>query len=357
MTKERSIALIFLLLANGLVAGAFLLSSGYFEFADPEFFWVLPLVPGLSLYHLMKGGNKHTHFRFSHLGRFVNKGLPWKIVLKEFTFALKMIGVALIIFALARPQDSRSWEDRKAEGIDIIMALDVSASMLAQDFKPDRLEASKEVAMEFINSRPDDRIGLVIYEGESFTQVPLTTDHTILKRMFSQVRTGMLEGGTAIGMGLATAVSRLKDSEVKSKVVILLSDGENTSGAIQPLDAAQIAQTFGIRVYTIGVGTQGYARSPVGIRNGQYVYDRVEVKIDEETLTDMATLTGGQYFRATNRNSLEEIYKEIDRLEKTRINVTEYSKKTERYYYPALLGLLIVFIDILFTRLLFRYID
>jgi len=357
MTKERSIALIFLLLANGLVAGAFLLSSGYFEFADPEFFWVLPLVPGLSLYHLMKGGNQHTHFRFSHLGRFVNKGLPWKIVLKEFTFALKMIGVALIIFALARPQDSRSWEDRKAEGIDIIMALDVSASMLAQDFKPDRLEASKEVAMEFINSRPDDRIGLVIYEGESFTQVPLTTDHTILKRMFSQVRTGMLEGGTAIGMGLATAVSRLKDSEVKSKVVILLSDGENTSGAIQPLDAAQIAQTFGIRVYTIGVGTQGYARSPVGIRNGQYVYDRVEVKIDEETLTDMATLTGGQYFRATNRNSLEEIYKEIDRLEKTRINVTEYSKKTERYYYPALLGLLIVFIDILFTRLLFRYID
>ena len=357
MKKERGIAIFFLLLANGTLAALFLLSAGFFEFADPEFFYALLLVPLLSLYHIIKGGKQHTDFHFSGFERFVQGGLPWKIVLKEFTFALKMLGIGLLIFALARPQDSRSWEDRKAEGIDIMIALDVSASMLAQDFKPDRLEASKDVAIDFIKARPDDRIGLVIYEGESFTQVPLTTDHTILERMFSQVKTGMLEGGTAIGMGLATAVSRLKDSEAKSKVVILLSDGENTAGAIQPLDAAQIAQTFGIRVYTIGVGTKGMARSPVGIRNGQYVFDRVEVKIDEETLTEMATLTGGQYFRATTKTSLEEIYNEIDRLEKTRINVTEYSKKTERYYIPALLGLALILIDIIITRLMFRYID
>lgn len=357
MSKERAISLILLLLANGLILATFILYRAFFDFADVEFLWALLLVPLLSAYHVMKGGSQHSDLKFSSLSRFVNAGLPWKILLKELTFALKMLGIACLIIALARPQDSRSWEDRKAEGIDIIIALDISASMLAQDFKPNRLEASKEVATEFINARQDDRIGLVIYEGESFTQVPLTTDHTILKRMFSQVRTGLLEGGTAIGMGLATAVSRLKESEAKSKVVILLSDGENTAGAIQPLDAAQIAQTFGIRVYTIGVGTKGFARGPVGIRNGQYVYDRVEVKIDEETLSEMATLTGGQYFRATTKTSLEAIYKEIDRLEKTRINVTEYSKKTERYFYPTLIGLVLILVDLLVTRLLFRFID
>ncbi|NND95468.1 MAG: VWA domain-containing protein [Flavobacteriales bacterium] len=337
---------------------AWLLLRTRFEFADPQFFWLLAAIPFIGLVYIWRLDRGHGKVSLSTLDRFTDNTIPFKLWLRHMLFGLKLLGISLVIIALARPQDSKSWENRTAEGIDIIIALDVSTSMLAQDFKPNRIEASKDVAMDFISSRPDDRIGLVIYEGESFTQVPLTTDHSVLQRMFKEVKTGRLEGGTAIGMGLATSVSRLKDSEAKSKVVILLSDGENTAGAIHPTDAASIAQQFGVRVYTIGVGSTGTAKAPVAIdRSGRFIYDRVPVKIDESTLKTIAEETGGRYFRATSKTRLEGIYQEIDRLEKTRINVTEYSKKTERFYLIALSGLGWIVLYHLFYTLLFRVIE
>jgi Ca-activated chloride channel family protein len=355
---NRIWAIIGVLLGVFASMGAWLMLRTRYEFADPKFFWLLLAVPFIGLIYIWALEKNHGKVRLSTLDRFAQKGLPFKAWFRHILFGLKLLGIALVIIALARPQDSKSWENRTAEGIDIMIALDVSTSMLAQDFKPNRIEASKEVAMNFINSRPDDRMGLVIYEGESFTQVPLTTDHTVLQRMFSEVKTGRLEGGTAIGMGLATSVSRLKDSEAKSKVVILLSDGENTAGAIHPTDAAKIAQQFGVRVYTIGVGSTGTARAPVAIdRSGRYIYDRVKVKIDESTLKEIAEETGGQYFRATNKKKLEAIYQEIDRLEKTRINVTEYSKKTEKFFPIALSGLGWILLYHLFFTFLFRVIE
>ncbi|NNC82040.1 MAG: VWA domain-containing protein [Flavobacteriales bacterium] len=355
---NRIWAIIGVLLGVLASLGAWLLLSSRYEFADPQFFWLLLSIPFIGLIYIGTLERVYSQVHLSTLDQFTMKGLPFKAWFRHILFGMKLLGIALLIIALARPQDNKSWENRTAEGIDIIIALDVSTSMLAQDFKPNRIEASKEVAMDFIRSRPDDRIGLVIYEGESFTQVPLTTDHTVLQRMFSEVRTGRLEGGTAIGMGLATAVSRLKDSDAKSKVVILLSDGENTAGAIHPTDAAKIAQQFGVRTYTIGVGSSGTARAPVAIdRNGRYIYDRVQVKIDEESLKQIAEETGGQYFRATNRSKLEAIYQEIDRLEKTRINVTEYSKKTEKFFPIALSGLGWILLYHLFFTVFFRVIE
>jgi Ca-activated chloride channel family protein len=256
---------------------------------------------------------------------------------------MKLLALALVLLALARPQSSSSWQNETTEGIDIVFALDISGSMLAEDLKPNRLEASKEVALEFISTRPNDRMGLVVYAGESFTQCPLTTDHTVLKNLFLDIKNGMIEDGTAIGMGLATAVNRLKDSKAKSKVIILLTDGSNNAGAIPPLTAAEIAKTFGIRVYTIGVGTKGKAPYPFQTPWGKQ-YQHIEVSIDEETLTDIANTTGGLYYRATDNQKLENIYREIDQLEKSKIEVIEYKKKSEEYL-PLLLaaaGLLLV---------------
>ena len=258
-------------------------------------------------------------------------------------FILKIIAFSLLIIALARPQSSISWEESTTSGIDIILAMDISGSMLAQDLKPDRLEASKNVAMEFISKRINDRVGLVIFAGESFTQCPLTTDHNVLINLFQDVKGGMVDDGTAIGMGLATSVNRLKESQAISKVIILLTDGINNSGMVPPLTAAEIAQKFGIRVYTIGVGTEGFApypfQTPFGIQ-----YQDVEVKIDEKTLQDIATLTDGKYFRATNNNSLKEIYKDIDKLEKSKIKITEFHKRSEKFLPFALWALTLLFL-------------
>ena len=238
---------------------------------------------------------------------------------------------------------------------DIAIAMDVSASMLARDFSPDRLEAAKAVAMQFIDRRPNDRIGLVVYEGEAFTQCPLTTDHDVLKDLFAQVRSGLIEGGTAVGMGLATAVNRLRESEAKSRVIILLTDGVNNAGNVQPVDAAQIAAQFGIRVYTIGVGTRGKALSPVArYPNGKYRYDHVDVEIDEEMLQEVAARTDGRYFRATDEAKLRAIYAEIDQLEKTRIKVTEHSRRNEEYFPLALAGSGLLLLGLLLDRSLFR---
>jgi Ca-activated chloride channel family protein len=254
---------------------------------------------------------------------------------------------------LARPQKTDKYQDVSTEGIDIVLTQDISGSMLSRDFKPDRLEAAKNMATEFISGRPYDRIGLVVFSGESFTQCPLTTDHAVLINLLREIQSGMIEDGTAIGMGLATAVSRIKDSKAKSKVIILLTDGVNNKGEIAPATAAGIAKTFGIRVYTIGVGTQGVAPYPVQTPYG-IQYQDMQVEIDEEILQDIAQTTGGKYFRATDNNSLEKIYKEIDKLEKSKIDVKQFIRKEERYMLPALIAFFMLVLEIIARNTLFR---
>ena len=253
-----------------------------------------------------------------------------KTKLKNIPYYLKLVAFSLLVIAIARPQSSTKWEESTTEGIDIIISMDISGSMLAEDLKPNRLESSKNVAMSFISKRINDRIGLTIFSGESFTQCPLTTDHNVLINLFKDVKSGMIEDGTAIGMGLANAVNRLKESNAISKVVILLTDGVNNSGTIAPLTAVEIAKKFGIRVYTIGIGSEGYApypfQTPFGIQ-----YQDVEVKIDEKTLQDIATITDGKYFRAKNNSTLKKIYEDIDLLEKSKIETIEFNNKSEEF--------------------------
>lgn len=265
--------------------------------------------------------------------------------LKPLLVALRLLTLSLLILALARPQTSLNEEEISTEGIDIVIALDVSTSMLALDFKPNRLEAAKDVASEFIKDRTDDRIGLVVFAGESFTQCPITTDYTVLQNLLKEVKDGLIEDGTAIGMGLATSVNRLKDSDAKSKVVILLTDGENNSGFIDPLTATEAAEQFDVRVYTIGVGTRGMAQYPVPFGN-RIVYQNVEVNIDEDLLKEVASMTGGKYFRATNNESLKQVYAEIDELEKTKIKISSFTRTTEEFLPFALLGSLLFALEI-----------
>jgi Ca-activated chloride channel family protein len=264
-----------------------------------------------------------------------------------------MLAFAMLITVLARPQSSNKFRSETTEGIDIVMALDISGSMLAEDFKPNRFEAAKDVASSFVAGRPNDNIGLVIFAAESFTQCPLTTDHAVLINLFRDIKMGFLEDGTAIGMGLATAVSRIKESKAASKVIILLTDGVNNRGEIAPITAAEIAQTFGIRVYTIGVGTIGTAPFPVETVFGRQ-YQEVEVKIDEELLRNIASMTGGEYFRATDNNKLKQIYEQIDKLEKSKIDVREYSKRSEEYLPFALLAALFMLAELLLRNTVFR---
>ena len=296
-----------------------------YTFVNSEFFYILVLPLALLIWYVLKHNSSSGTILFSGT-QAINTKPTIKQQLRHLPTLLKIGAAALMIIALARPQSSTNWEESTTEGIDIVLAMDISGSMLAQDLKPDRLEASKNVAMDFISKRKNDRVGLVIFAGESFTQCPLTTDHNVLINLFKDVKSGMVDDGTAIGMGLATAVNRLKDSESISKIIILLTDGVNNSGTIAPLTAAEIAQKFGTRVYTIGVGTNGKARMPVGINpiNNKYVYDMVDVEIDEETLTEIASMTGGKYFRATDNDKLKAIYDEIDLLEKEKIKSIEY---------------------------------
>lgn len=313
-----------------------------YTFVNIEFFYLLILPIVVLIWYVLKHKKTSSAILFSNTES-VNKKPTVKQKLRHLPYLLKIAAASLLIIAIARPQSSTNWEESTTEGIDIVLAMDISGSMLAQDLKPDRLEASKNVAMDFINKRINDRVGLVIFAGESFTQCPLTTDHNVLINLFQDVKSGMVDDGTAIGMGLATAVNRLKDSKAVSKVIILLTDGVNNSGTIPPLTAAEIAEKFGIRVYTIGVGTEGFApypfQTPFGIQ-----YQDVEVKIDEKTLQDIATLTDGKYFRATNNNSLKEIYKDIDSLEKSKIEVTEFHKRSEEFLSFALWALALLFL-------------
>jgi len=266
-------------------------------------------------------------------------GSAWRASLPELPHAARTLAFLSLGTAAAGPQSASSVEDLEREGIDIVLALDVSASMLSKDFKPNRLEEAKEVAQEFVEGRPHDRIGVVAYEGEAFTQVPLTTDTRVILEAIEGLKTGVLAPGTAVGMGLATAVNRLRTSDSPSKVIVLLTDGENNTGSIEPRDAAQLAELEGIRVYTIGVGTVGKAKSPVRKVGNEFIYDWVDVKIDEPSLKSIAATTGGAYFRATNGTKLREIYREIDTLEKARFQVLRYNQRTEEFRLFGLIAL------------------
>ena len=287
-----------------------------FEFANPKYFLLLILLVPMIVWYILKEKKSHADLQFSSLQAFKGIKHSGRIWWRHVLFVLELLAIILLVTALARPQSSNSWQTYTSEGIDIALALDVSTSMLARDFTPDRLEAAKEVATKFILERPQDKIGLVVFAGESFTQCPLTTDQAVLVNLLREVKSGMIQDGTAIGLGLANAVNRLKDSPGKSKVVILLTDGINNQGAIAPVTAAELAKAFGIRVYTIGVGTYG-----------------------EGVLQQIANVTGGRYFRATDNDKLQQIYSEIDQLEKSKIEVKHFSKKNEQYFIFGLLGM------------------
>lgn len=315
-----------------------------FEFANPAYFWILLVLIPMIAWYVLKERRSHADLQFSSIRVFKQMKRGNLIWARHLLFVARVSAIVFLVLALARPQSSNSWQTYNSEGIDIMLALDISGSMLARDFNPDRLEAAKEVATKFILERPQDRIGLVVFSGESFTQSPLTTDQAVLVNVMKDLHSGMIEDGTAIGLGLANAVNRLKDSKSKSKVVILLTDGVNNRGAIAPMTAAELAKTFGIRVYTIGVGSMGEAPYPVQTPFGVQL-QRLPVEIDEEVLTQIADLTGGKYFRATDNEKLVQIYQEIDQLEKSKIEVKHFSKKNEQYFYFALIGALLLILE------------
>lgn len=323
-------------------------------FANPTYLYLLLLLVPLIGWYIYKLHKSQASLQVSSSEAFQLPGTSsWKVYMRHLPFVLRMLAIALLIVVLARPQSTNSWQNSSTEGIDIVMAMDISTSMLAEDLKPNRLEAAKDVAASFINGRQNDNIGLVVFAAESFTQCPLTIDHGVLLNLFKDIQPGIIQDGTAIGLGLANAVSRIKDSQAKSKVIILLTDGANNTGEIAPVTAAEIAKTFGIRVYTIGVGTQGEAPYPIPTAFGVQ-YQNVPVEIDEQVLKQIASTTGGQYFRATDNSSLKEIYSEIDQLEKTKISVQEFSKKQEEYKNWALLVFALLLIEVLLRNTVLR---
>ena len=302
------------------------------EFTHSVFFWLLLIIPLLVVWYVAKNKQQNADLKISSLKGFSNQSRIWSI-LKHLLFFARLLAVGLIITALARPQTvDVSTKTKTTRGIDIIMAIDVSASMLAKDLKPSRLEALKNVASKFITRRPNDRIGLVEYAGESYTRTPITSDKGIVLKSMNDIKYNtVITGGTAIGMGLATAVNRIKDSKTKSKIIILLTDGVNNTGFIDPKTASELAIEYGIKTYTIGLGSNGTALSPVALKNGKFQYARIKVEIDEKLLKEIAKETGGRYFRATDNKKLEEIYDEINRLEKTDIEEFKYYNYEEMF--------------------------
>ncbi len=323
------------------------------RFENPEFLYLLFLLLPALAWYVWKDRSGYSSIQTSGITVFREVSPGLRPYLRHVMFFLRMLTAALLIIVLARPQSVEKWQESTTEGIDIILTLDISGSMRARDLKPDRLESSKNVAIEFISGRPNDRIGLVVYAGESFTQCPLTTDHAVLINLFKEVKPGMIEDGTAIGVGLTNAVSRLKNSKAESKVIILLTDGVNNRGEVPPLTAAEIASTFGVRVYTIGVGTQGMAPMPVQTPWGEEIRN-MPVEIDEEVLQKIADITGGKYFRATNNKKLVEIYKEIDQMEKSLIDVKNFSKKEEEYFGFAMAAGSLFLLELLLRFLVWR---
>lgn len=322
-------------------------------------FWLFLIIPILIFWYLrrehVESGFQRIHF--SSLKGFKTENFNVIAFVKHLNFFLFLIGISFLILALARPRNEDEvdeYKNKNIEGIDVVLAMDVSGSMLAEDFKPNRLEAAKSVAADFISKRPNDRIGLVLYEGEAYTKMPLTTDHALLTNALEEVETGLVANGTAIGVGLGVAINRLKDSEAKSKVIILLTDGVNNSGDLDPITAAQIAKEYGIRVYTIGVGQEGMAPFPVSTAFGT-VMRSVPVEIDEELLTQIAEITGTKYFRAKDQEELERIYEEIDLLEKSKVRVLEYRiDPPEKYYALLIWALILILVSKLISNTLLK---
>jgi Ca-activated chloride channel family protein len=326
-----------------------------YEYVNPEYFWLFILLPLVILWYFFKRKKQVATLHMSSLKGFQDNTILSK--LKPLLLFLRLVTISAVIVALARPRTvDVSSRTKTNKGIDIVMAIDISASMLAKDLKPNRLDALKDVASKFIKGRPSDRIGLVLYAGESYTKTPITSDKSIVLGSLKEVKyDSRVSGGTAIGMGLATSVNRLKDSKAKSKVIILLTDGVNNSGTIDPKIASELALNFGIKVYTIGLGTNGRALSPVGLRpNGSFVFDRVKVEIDEVLLKEIAKVTGGEYFRATNNKKLQEIYTEINKLEKTEVEEFKFYNYDEKFRFFALIGLGIFLLELLLRFTVFR---
>lgn len=325
------------------------------RFAEMQWFWLLLLLPLMIVWYVWRLRKQQGELNYSSFTLFQGIKTPARARWRHILFVFRLLAFTFIIAALARPQSRSTWKDTRTEGIDIVISMDVSLSMLAKDFKPDRLKVAKDVIVDFIDARPDDRIGLVLFGGVAFTQCPLTTDHKVLKNMFPQIKAGMLDQGTAIGLGLANAVARIKDSKSKSKVIILISDGVNNVGEISPITAAELARTYGVRVYCIGVGSRGKALQPVAMyAQGEYEYDYVDVEIDEKMMNEISDMTGGRYFRATNKSSLESIYAEIDKLEKTIISEKSFSNKAEHFLPLAICAVVLLLLEFILRFTLFR---
>ena len=323
-------------------------------FANPGYLLLLLLLIPVVGWYIWKLHGTNASIQVSSTNSLQRQPKSLRVWLIHVPFVLRVIGITLLSLALARPQLSNRWQSESTEGIDIMMALDISGTMLGEDLKPNRLEAAKTVATDFVLARPNDQIGLVVFAGESFTQCPLTTDHAVLVNLFQSVKFGMIEDGTAIGLGLANAVNRMKDSATKSKVVILLTDGSNNRGDIDPITAAEIAKTFNVRVYAIGVGSYSKEvrvpmHTPYGVQ-----YGTMSSEFDESTLRNIAQMTGGEYFRATDNNSLRAIYQQIDQLEKTKIRVREYSKRTEHFMPFLTVALLCLLLEMILRYFLLR---
>lgn len=330
--------------------------SSSIEFAHPKLLYLLLILIPLAAWYFFRRKRTTANLQISTTEAFMGVGKSYKYYLLHLPFILRMGVIALLIIVLARPQSSNNWSDKDVEGIDIVMAMDISGSMIAEDLKPNRLEAAKSVGVDFISSRPNDNIGIVVFAGESFTLSPMTTDKASLVSLMNNVSDEMIDAdGTAIGMGLANAVNRIKDSQAKSRVIILLTDGSNNRGEVDPLTAADLAKTYNIRVYTIGVGTKGLAPYPVrtvfGIQR-----QNIKVDIDEKTLQAIADKTNGKYFRATDNKTLKAIYAEIDQMEKTKIQVTEYTKKQEEFLPYAICALLLLLLEVILRNTVLRHI-
>lgn len=323
-------------------------------FANSAYLLLMILIIPCVIWYLLRVRKRQATLSVPTVAMYNGLGRSWKSYLIHIPFVLEICSIVLLSLILARPQSTDRWQDTEIEGIDIMLAMDVSTSMLAEDLKPNRIEAAKQVAAEFINGRPNDNIGLTIFAGEAFTQCPMTVDHAVLLNMFQNVSSdiaakGIIEDGTAIGMGLANAISRLKESKAKSKVIILLTDGSNNRGEISPLTAAEMAKSFGLRVYTIGVGTNGTAPYPVqGAFGTQYV--NMAVEIDENVLRQIAKTADGQYYRATSNSKLKEVYEEIDKLERTKLQVKEFSKNQEEYQPLAILLILCLLLALIIKQ-------
>ncbi len=323
-------------------------------FANKEYLLLLILLIPYIYWYIRKHNSIDASLQVSDTKVFDDMPKTYKNYLVHTPFILRIIAISLIVIAIARPQARNSWKEENIEGIDIILAMDISGSMQIPDLEPDRLEAAKKVAAEFIGSRPYDNIGLTLFAGKSFNQCPLTIDHATLLRLLANARVGVIEDGTAIGSGIANAVAHLKDSKAKSKVIILLTDGSNNSGDISPLTAADLAENFGIRVYTIGVGSAGNTVISQQLPSGQIVQMKVPVEVDENSLLEIAQKTGGKYFRATSASKLSEIYKDIDKLEKTKLNVKQYMKHKEEFMSFVLAAFLILLLEILLRNTILK---